>query len=252
LSIVENNSILLPILKPLLPRVWPSPAPPNHSGTFTYDLDRDLREALLAGDGRSPTFVAAHLTYLHNSAYPRYIDLSWEEVRRVLFAPARSVRDRSFDWQDEDRPDDPIPLRRWKVARLQSAVVTAIAETRFLEGRGRLILFSDHGDRVGLTTETFTDPRYHHVLLATFGVKPRQSLTLPISLIDVGTLAGIVARPPADPIVEFTLAPSEQWPLLVKAAHVRWSGAVDLDPRQLSEIFATLHRHRPWTGHEGH
>lgn len=244
-AVVENNSILLPIVKPLLPRFWPSPSPPNHAGSFTYDLDRELREILTAGDGRKQTLVMAHLTYMHHAAFPRSVDLSWPEARRVLRARARRIRDRTFDWQDKDRRFDPIPMRRWKMARLQAALVANLEAVDFLSA-GRLVVFSDHGDRRGITTRNFGDARYHHVLLATANL-PRRSLDAPVSLIDIGALAGIVtAAPPADPIVEFAIAQAGSWPRLMETARLHWSGAVTLDPTLLARVFGTLKRSRPW------
>jgi hypothetical protein len=43
--------------------------------------------------------------------------------------------------------------------------------------------------------------------------------------------------------VEFTVAPPEQWPTLVKTSRLRWSGDVDLDRGLLADIFEGLRRH---------
>jgi hypothetical protein len=246
LRIVQNSSILLPLVRPLLPKFPWSPAPPNHGGTFTYDLDREIREVLFSGEDGRRTLVAAHLTYLHNPAYPRLVDLSWDEVRKVATAPAGSLRDRSFDWQDREYSEDAIPLRRWKLARLQKVLVSALEDTGFTNRGGRLLVFSDHGDRAGLTTQTFADTRFHHVILATVGL-PSRALDEPISLIDIGSLLGFLDARSSDPAVEFAISPPTVYPLLLNSARLHWSGTVELDSRLLGDVFRELRFHRPWT-----
>ena len=103
------------------------------------------------------------------------------------------------------------------------------------------MLFSDHGDRRGITMENFAEPRFHRVVLATVGL-PQRARDVPLSLIDIGTLAGLATRPPQEPAVEFTLAPPHMWPRLLERARLRWSGAVELDSRQLARVFATLEK----------
>ena len=244
LPVVANSSLLVPLVRPLLPGWWPSALAPNQAATYTYDVRRDVRAILSAG-GSAPAVVAAHLTYLHLPAYPRTLDLEAGELRRLARAPAGAVRDRSFDWQDVEQPGDPVPLRSWKLARLAAIVGEELARTRYLEGGGRLIVFSDHGDRGGLTLDTFTDPKYHHVLLATFGV-PARCPDRPISLRDVGALLGLTPGG-AEPVVEFALAPPGMWPDLVATARLRWPGFVDLSPDLLAGVRRDLRRHRPWS-----
>lgn len=245
LPLVENSSVLLPLFKPLLPHWRWMAAPPNHAGTFSYDVERDIREILTSGAADRRTLVAAHLTYLHDGVYPRTVDLSWRELLAVARAPAGSLRDRSFDWQDADRPTDPLPLHRWKLIRLQRTLISALDETQFTQRGGTLLVFSDHGDRAGLTPKTFVDERFHRVVLATVGL-PRRSLQTPISLLDIGALVGIFdGGRAAEPVVEFTLAPDELWPRLVATSRVRWSGAVSLDSQLLASVFGQLQAYRP-------
>jgi hypothetical protein len=246
LPIVANNSLLVPIVKPVFPRVWPMTSPSNQAGTFTYDVRREIRGILRAGSSGRRTLVAAHLTYTHLAAYPKSLDLSWTELRDVARAPARLVEDRSFDWQDVDRPTDPIPLQRWKLNFLQEAIREEVESAGFLDGERELVIFSDHGHRRGLSDDTFHDERYHRVLLASFG-RPARCPDNPISLIDIGALLGL-SDSRAEPVVEFAMAPLNTWPALMRSARFRWSGDVDLDAGLLAEVFAGLRRHKPWPG----
>ena len=246
LPLVQNASVLIPLWKPALPRISSMAAPPNQGGTFTYSLRRDIREILRSGSKRRRVFAAAHLTYLHLPTYPRYVDLSWSGIRKVATAPAASIRDRSFDWQDRDRPSDPVPLRAWKLNTLQRIVTEEVSSSGLLERGGRLLVFSDHGDRVGLSADTFKDPRFHHVILTTFNLPPR-SPEQPVSLIDIASLTGLIdERLVAEPAVEFVLAPPQIWPTLVSTARLHWSGTVSLDPLKLATILKGLMRHEPW------
>jgi hypothetical protein len=244
LPIVANNSFLVPIVRPVFPRVWPLASPANQAGTFTYDVRREIRGILRSGSRGRRTLVAAHLTYTHLSAYPSSFDLSWTELWNVARSPAHLVHDRSFDWQDVDRPTDPIQLQRWKLGFLQRTIRDEVESARYLENGHELIIFSDHGHRRGLSVETFQDERYHRVLLATFG-RPARCPRNPISLIDIGALLGL-SESRAEPVVEFALAPLNVWPALMKSARFQWAGDVVLDSRLLAEIFDGLLRHRPW------
>ena len=239
-----NSSFLLPLVKPVFPQVWPMAAPANQAGTFTYDVRREIRGILRAGSSGRRTLVAAHLTYTHLAAYPGTLDMSWAERWNVARAPAGLVQDRSFDWQDVDRPEDPIKLQRWKLEYLLRVIREEVDATGFLGGGRELVVFSDHGHRLGLSVHTFHEERYHRVLLATFGVQARCPRT-PISLIDIGSLLGFSAGR-AEPVVEFAIAPTNLWPALMASARLEWAGDVNLDPGLLAEIFAGLLRHEPW------
>jgi hypothetical protein len=178
-------------------------------------------------------------------AYPNYLDLSWEECKRVLRSPAYRINDRSFDWQDTDQPDDAIPLRQWKLKRVQTALTEAVERSKFLERGGQMILLSDHGDRIGISKETFQEQRYHNVIFATFNL-PERDTRLPISTIDSGSILRLVRREPFDPIVEFTVSEPAEWQPLVRSAKLEWSGRVHLSDDLLSIIFTRLRSHRPW------
>jgi hypothetical protein len=244
LPIVLDNSVLVPILKPALPEWWPSLSAWNQSGTFTYDVRREVRGILRAGSSSGRTLVAAHLTYPHLSAYPASGDLSWDELWTIARAPASTVRDRTFDWQDIDRASDPLKLHAWKLAHVYRVIADEMDAAGSLDGGRRVIVFSDHGSRAGLQAETFADARYYHVPLVTFGVTA-QCPSDPISLIDIGRLLGFSeARSPA--AVEFTIAPLHRWSAMVQSAQLRWTGEVELDRGILAEVFTDLKRHDPW------
>jgi hypothetical protein len=246
---VADNSLLVPVLKPALPHIWPSLSPPNHAGTFTYDLRREIRGILRAGRREQRTLVVAHVNYAHHPAYPGTRDLSWPELWRLARAPAATIRDRSFDWQDRDEPSDPLKLHTWKLKHVHEVIASEVDAARYLENGSRLVVFSDHGDRVGLGVENFADRRYYHVPLATFGLAPRCPRA-PISLIDIGSLIGL-SDVRATPSVEFTIAPQERWSTLIKTARLRRSGDVDLDRDILADIFRGLRRHDPSSSANG-
>ena len=235
---------MIPVLKPALPHVWPMAMPPNQAGTITYDLRREIREILRAGTREQRILVAAHLTYAHLPSYPSSADLSWQELQRIARAPAMTIFDRSFDWKDVDRPTDPVPLHRWKIAHLQDVIAAEVDAARYVDEGGQLVVFSDHGDRADLTPETFHDKRYHHVLLATFGL-PSPCTENPISLADIGLLLGLTDRR-TNPLVEFMYTPETLVPNLVKTSKVGWSGDIDIDSRLAARLFGELRSHQPW------
>ena len=244
LPIIANNSFLVPVLKPALPHVWPMAMPPNQPGTVTYDVRREVREILRAGVKDQRVLVAAHLTYTHLPAYPSSADLSWPQLQRIAGAPAKIIFDRSFDWVDADLPTDPVPIHGWKIVHLQDVIVSEVDAARYLDQGGKLVVFSDHGGRADLSLETFHDKRYHHVLLATFGL-PSRCTENPISLADIGLLLGLNDER-TDPSVEFMFTPDTLVPNLVKASQVRWSGDVEIDRRLVAKLFGELRRHQPW------
>lgn len=243
LPAVANNAILIPIVRPVFPRIWPLTSPPNQAGTFTYDVRWDVRGILRAGRRGRRTLVASHLTYTHLAAYPRSFDLSWPEVRSIARAAGRLIADRSFDWQDTDRPADPIPLQQWKLNFLQRVIREEVESADYLKNGRALVVFSDHGHRLGLSEHSFQNERYHRVLLATFGLPARCPLD-PISLIDIGALLGF-SDTHAEPVVEFAIAPPEIWPTLMKTAKLKFDGDVELDRALLDKVFAGLLRHKP-------
>lgn len=243
---IENASILLPIFRPLLPKLPFSDVPPNHLGTFTYNIDHELDDIFSLSSSSDRIFAAGHLTYLHADRYPSYYELSWKECLRIMRSAVALVKDRSFDWKDEDRPTDPIKLHEWKTQRLQNALADSMTRTKFLERGGRLVLFSDHGNRPGLTMDTFRQERYHHVLLTTFGL-PSRDPDEPISLIEAGSLLGLAPHASSfDPDVEFVMSQPSDWPELGKSARVHWDGSITLNDKLLNAILQRLRAHRPW------
>lgn len=244
MPMVANGTMLVPVIGAALPRPWPYASPSNETGTFTYSVSREIRRWLRSGEEGTETLVAAHLTYVHLPAFPSTFELSLHEIQSVLKAPAGKVRDRTIDWQDADAVDDPVQLNHWKLHRLQEVLRREVERSGFLAQGGRLVMFSDHGKRRALMEESFGDPRYHHVLLATFGL-PAQCPAEPVSLIDIGRLMGLSDKR-SEPLVEFAFAGPEHWPALVATAKLRWSGAVDLDKPLLDEVFAKLQGHRAW------
>jgi hypothetical protein len=108
-------------------------------------------------------------------------------------------------------------------------------------------VLSDHGDRAGLTPNTFWKPEYHHVPLLTVGLPARSDPDMPISLLDVASLVGLAPGAPArDPAVEYIVSAPAQWPQLVRSAALDWQGTVALDEQLLGTIFRGLRLHRPW------
>lgn len=251
-QLVANASLLLPVVRPLLPRILLGATPPNHAGTFAYDVDRELDGIFGEGDRRGRALVVAHLTYMHHARFPAYPELTASERHRVWWARAGDVRDRSFDWQDRHADSDALALRPWKVRRLTTAVADAIARTRFLapERGGQLLVVSDHGDRAGLGPDTFWKPEYHHVPLFTIGLPARPDPEAPISLLDVASLVGLAPDETAhDAAVEFAVSAPRQWPQLVRSVALGWDGSVSLDQTLLAQIFGGLRLHRPWPQH---
>lgn len=245
-SIFSNASILLPLTKPFLPMLPFTTTPPNQAGTYTYCIERQFNEVFSQSSSKKATLVVGHSTYLHVPAYPKYMDLSWDECKRVMRSPAYRINDRSFDWQDTDRPDDPIPLHQWKLKRVQTALIEAVDRMGFLERGGRMILLSDHGDRIGISSRNFHEERYHNVMFATFNL-PVRDASLPISTVDSGSILGLVEREPFDPVVEFTIGEPSEWRPLVDSAKLKWDGRVYLNDNLLSVIFRRLCTYRPYS-----
>jgi hypothetical protein len=242
--IYENASIVLPLVRPVLPRIPFSSVPPNHAGAYTYSIEREINEILSPSSTKTTTLVVGHSTYLHMPAYPKYLDMSWSEFKRVLWSPAYKIQDRSFDWQDTDRPDDAIPLRQWKLKRMQAVLSEAVEQTMFLERGGRMILFSDHGDRIGISPQNFHEDRYHNVMFATFNL-PVRDTSLPISTMDSGPILGLVQREPFDPVVQYANSEPSEWPQLKHSAKIEWDGRVSFNNDLLSVIFKRLQSYRP-------
>jgi hypothetical protein len=246
---LKNGSVFLPVALPLLPPIPAARTPRNQSGTFAFDLRREVEAILTEGTGRC-TLAAGHIDYLHQSAYPRYSDLTAAERSIVRGSRVDGLQDLSLDWQFPVIRGDDLRLYPWKVRRLQSILAQEIRATRFLEpsSRNRLVLFSDHGNRRALTDENFGRPQYHRVLLVTFGVPARDPL-LPISLLDIPDLLGFgdPTRPgPSPPIVEYTNAKEDEWALLLGTANLRPDGEIALDRVVVREIGKRLRGYEPY------
>jgi hypothetical protein len=240
---VENKSILLPLLLPVLPEVPFSPVPKNHIGTYNYDLAGGLEE-IFSFQGK--TFVASHHTYLHANRYPKYSELSREEIFKVLRAKVRDVYDNTFDWQGLDSANGPLPIREWKIAHLQKSLIAAIQRTNFLKNGGHLVIFSDHGNRVNLNDNDFRDPVYHHVLFITCNLPVYSDPEAPVSLLDIPGIIGLTDYHKSPPVVEFTLSGPAEWSKLIKSAKLGWNGIVELDKGLLSQVFKRLKTYQPY------
>jgi hypothetical protein len=249
-AFVKDGSVFLPIVLPHLREIPGSIVPVNQSGTFAYSLRRDVRAAFTAGARDGCAFVATHLDYLHQGAYPGYSELDSSERRRVRGARAASIRDLSLHWQPPPIPGEPLGIELWKLRYLQRTLGEEIERTRFLDkSKGnRLVLFSDHGNRREITEANFGEPRYHRVLFATFGV-PARDPRAPISLLDIAEMLGYaderrVGR--ADPIVEYVNATGEEWKRLQSSARLQSDGHVVLDPEIVRSIGERLQGYRPY------
>jgi hypothetical protein len=246
LQLVHNSSLVLPLVRPVLPRSRIFASTPNLAGSFSYSVGRDIREILFAGRDGMPTFVAGHQTYLHLSSFPTFLEMNWNERWRVLRSPVREIQDRSLDWSDSDHPDDAIPVHEWKRRALFSAVQNEVDRSGFLEQGGRLVLFSDHGERSGLNETTFVEPKYHHVILTTFNL-PARDPARPRSLIDIGLLLGLTGEAFGKaPSVELAIFPSEMWASIAARAKLDWSGRVHLDEAQLALVASRMKTFEPW------
>ena len=234
---VEDASILLPLIRPLLPKFPFSAVPKNHIGTYNYDLGRAL-EDIFSHTGK--TFIVSHNTYLHANRYPKYSELSHDEIINVLKAKVAEIKDTTLDWQYRNSSEDPIQIRKWKILHLQKNVITSLERTGFLKYGGRLVLFSDHGDRDRLDDTNFTNPKYHHVLFVTFGLPIYSDPKQPVSLLDIPGIIGFKKYSKSPPVVEFTLSRSDEWVNLIKSAELYWDGTVQLDSELLSNVFKRL------------
>jgi hypothetical protein len=248
-AVVKDASVFLPVGLQRLPRIPAARTPTNQSGTYAFDLRQEIRSILTSGSGPC-TFVAGHLDYLHQPLYPRFSELTRQERAAVLGAPVNSLQDLSLDWSYPVVPGDALGVYGWKLRHIQQLLAEEIEQTEFLDpAKGnRLILFSDHGNRSGLSEENFADPRYHRVVLATFGVAARDP-TSPISLLDIPDLLGFrdPTRPgAADPVVEYTNGTPPEWSLLMGTANLISDGQVILDPQIVRAIGMRLRGYRPY------
>jgi hypothetical protein len=234
---VEDSSVLLPLIRPLLPKFPFSSVPKNHIGTYNYDLGTELDD-IFSHTGK--TFIAAHNTYLHSTRYAKYSELSHDEIINVLKAKVGEINDKTLDWQYRSSSDDPIQTRKWKIVHLQKNLITSLERTGFLKHGGRLVIFSDHGDRARLDDSNFTNPQYHHVLFVSFGLPKYSDPEQPVSLLDIPGIIGFKKYSKSPSVVEFTLSRPDEWVNLIKSAKLDWDGTVGLDNELLSDIFKRL------------
>jgi hypothetical protein len=250
-AFVKDGSVFFPVLLPHLRAIPLSISQVNQSGTFAYDVRREVHDILTIGDQeKKPAFVAAHLDYLHTTAYPPLSELTPAERSAVRAARVELIRDPGLDWQPSLVTGDPLSIEGWKLAFLEKVILGEIDRTRFLsaEKGNRMILFSDHGNRRRINDDNFGEPRYHRVLFATFGVAARDP-TIPISLRDIPAMFGYVdsGRKNADPMVEYTNVTGPEWQELIGTAKLQGDGRVLLDPSIVKRAGARLKGFRPYT-----
>ncbi len=252
---VKDASWFLPLLLPHLPAIPGAATPANQGHTYTFSLRRELAEVLSCGGGAGGTLTLAHLDYLHQARYPGLSQLAPGERARVRRAPVAAVVDRSIDWQYPATPGEPLHVYAWKLAHLQAALRRALESTGVLDPalHARLVILSDHGPRTGLTAANFGTERYYGVILATFGIPPRDP-DVPISLLDVGALVGL-ARPgaaPGEPVVEYVEARPPEWRELTRASAPLLDGRVALPRATLVTMGGHLAAFRPYTEPRGY
>jgi hypothetical protein len=252
---VKDASWWLPTLLHWLPRLPGAVTPANQAGTYAFSLRRELHEIFTAGPERGGAFVAAHVDYLHQARYPGYSDLDGAERSRVVRAPLRAIRDMSLHWLYPKTEGEPLGVYAWKLAHLQSVLVSVAAETDFLSPtrRNALVLFSDHGDRSWLAEGGFGNEVLYGVLLATFGV-PARDPAAPISLLDIGALVGLAPRdvPPAEPLVEYTNVVGGEWTTLLRTSRPRVDGGIELNPSIMEAVGARMSAFRPYASPPGY
>jgi hypothetical protein len=246
---LKNASVFLPVVQRAIPEIPGAATPRNQSGTYSFDVGREIRSMLTSGAG-SCTLALGHLDYLHQPAYPGYSELSSSERAAIRSSPVESIQDFSLDWQFPVIPGDRLNLYQWKIRRLQRILERQTEQTGFLEPskRNRLIVFSDHGNRRGLTPENFGKFRYHNVVFATFGV-PSRSAAEPVSLLDIPELIGLpdATRPgPADPVVEYAQVAEGDWISVMNSARLQPNGEILLDAGVTDKIGARLRGYRPY------
>ncbi|HEY5610984.1 MAG TPA: hypothetical protein VIL97_07245 [Thermoanaerobaculia bacterium] len=242
---VKDGSILLPVLLPRLPRIPLATSPPNQAGTFAFALEEEL-DAILS-EPPDGAFVAAHLSPLHENRFPRMRELTARERALVWRTRVDSVRDYSLDAHLPVLAHDRLGVYEWKVKQLQRTVIDRVERSGFLDPkkRNRLVLFSDHGVRKGVLPTNFGEPRFHHVVLATFGI-PARDPAVPISLVDISSLLGLTASPPWPAIVEHTHLAEKETVTPMRTADLRPDGEVRIDRAVLASLGQRLTKVEPY------
>jgi hypothetical protein len=252
-SMVKNSSILMPMLVSRLPQIPFSTTRPNQANTYCYNLKATIRRFLTVGTGTRRAFVAGHVEYLHQTAYPGMQDLSSEERALVIHASVDSLRDNSLHWYSPETTSEPLHINEWKEEHLQRVLTEELKETGFLDParQNRLVVFSDHGHRRGLTNENFGDPRYYNVLLASFGASVVGDPSSPISVLEIPRILGFVdaSRPALSPAVtEYVNLSTEEFKRAAKGTRVKMDGRLELPQEILSISEQRLKEFRPPSG----
>ncbi|MBP1685289.1 MAG: hypothetical protein H6Q33_1432 [Deltaproteobacteria bacterium] len=256
-STVKNASVLLPMLMSRLPEVAFWHTPRNQANTYSYDLRAELREILTRTQAQRPTFVAAQLDYLHQAAYPRMSELSADERSSLRLSPLVAVQDLSLNWQYPKVEGDVIGIYRWKIKNLERLVADVLRETDFLAParQNRLVVFSDHGNRRELVSSNFGQRKYYTVVLATFGM-PAGDAQAPISLLDLGPIAGFPdrSRPePSEPAVEYyNMDDPREWIEAIGTATFATDGRVIYRPHIIARSRAKLRTYREFGALRGY
>jgi hypothetical protein len=252
---LKDAGWLLPVILPHLPRLPGAFTPQNQAHTYAFSLRRELSEILTCGGTPRGSLTLAHVDYLHQARYPGFSELTAPERARVWSAPVAALVDRSIDWQYPMTEGEPLRVYAWKLSALQATLRTAIASTGVLEPglHSRLVFLSDHGPRIGLTTKNFGDERYHGVILATFGIEPRDPDEA-ISLLDVGTLLGLGSPGAlaADPAVEYVEALPSDSREMAQGSRPLLDGRISVPRAVLERMGARLLRFRPFGGQQGY
>lgn len=250
---IKDASILLPVALPRLPRIPLAKTPRNQSATFAFDVEREIDEIMTAGNG-TRVFVASHLDYLHQPAYPGMHELSSEELIAVLRTPVRHLRDLSLHWEYPPMKGEPLGLYAWKLNRLQRLIVDAIDRHGIVDParKNKVVIFSDHGPRGGLHPDEFSRKHLYKVVLITSGME-RRDPSIPISLLDLDLLAGLTdgSRPfPDPPVVEYTHVRNlEEGMVLMRSATLKEDGELQFNPWILARFGQQL---KAWFPHEAH
>ena len=252
-SMVKNGSVLMPMMVSRMPQIPFSTTRPNQANTYCYNLKATIRRFLTTGTRTHRAFVAGHVEYLHQTAYPGMQDLNSGERELVMHATVDSLRDNSLHWYAPETTSEPLDVNDWKEDHLQQVLIEELKETGFLDParRNRLVVFSDHGHRRGLTNDNFGDPRYYNVLLATFGAPVVGDPSKPISVLEIPRILGFVdaSRPALSPAVtEYVNLSTEQFKSAAQGTRVKLDGRLELPQEILSVSEQKLKEFQPPSG----
>ena len=247
---LKDGGVLAPAILPRLPRIPFAGTPMNQAGTYSYRL-RDELSTMFGASASQPVFIAAHLDYLHQPAYPPMSLLTVEERGRVRRAAAGAVRDLSLDWQYPHLPHEPIGIYAWKLRYLDRTLARMMAESALTapDKANRVVIFSDHGKRDSMGVREFGHPRFYNVPLVTFGI-PASDPVAPRSLLDIPAMVGLPdrSRPgPNAPVVEYTNVDTPaDWKLVLGTARMKWDGEVEFAQEVISRFARRLVAYEPF------